>query len=226
MFNKKTNKILAVNLALGLSFAGCNFKAVDTKLHGITEWVKLNPVKSVLVSLAPFVAAVGGYGGYKFCKYLQNKDGKNGEISGIIDFGLSQTSGEKISNTNKLGNKGNLTSEETSDEKADYISELEDEDFYKEKNDDKYTKIVEISINGKIVYYFSENNPRYGNLIEEIYEYNKVYSIEIGKGKKFSYAGDDFIPKQHSNIDYIKTFEKFNNGFWRDCYYLNESECI
>ncbi|BED92534.1 MAG: hypothetical protein RsTaC01_0285 [Candidatus Paraimprobicoccus trichonymphae] len=221
MFNKRINKILAVNLALGLSFAGCNFKAVDTKPHGITRWIKLNPVKSVLISLAPFVAAVGGYSGYKFCKYLQNKDGKSGEIPGIIDFGLSQTNGEKISNTNKLGNKGNLTSEKTSDEKTYHISELKDEDFYK-KNKVRYIKITEIRISREIAYSFSEENPRYGILKNKNVK-GKELRIKISKGKNFLYK-PNFNPEKYSDIDYIKTREKYYEAGLDYCYYLNEDD--
>ncbi|BED92696.1 MAG: hypothetical protein RsTaC01_0536 [Candidatus Paraimprobicoccus trichonymphae] len=64
MFNKKINKILAVNLALGLSFVGCNFRAVDTKPHEILEWVKVNPKKSVLIGLIPLLRGAGNYLSY------------------------------------------------------------------------------------------------------------------------------------------------------------------
>ncbi|BED92584.1 MAG: hypothetical protein RsTaC01_0369 [Candidatus Paraimprobicoccus trichonymphae] len=68
MFNKKINKILAVNLALGLSFVSCNFRAVDTKSHGLLYWikndakiwVKSNPVKSIFISLLIPPYLVGG----------------------------------------------------------------------------------------------------------------------------------------------------------------------
>ncbi|BED92481.1 MAG: hypothetical protein RsTaC01_0215 [Candidatus Paraimprobicoccus trichonymphae] len=70
MFNKKINKVLAVNLALGLSFVGYNLKAVDAKQHGILECMRNNPVKSVLIVLAPFVAAGGSCGAYKGYQYF------------------------------------------------------------------------------------------------------------------------------------------------------------
>ncbi|BED92346.1 MAG: hypothetical protein RsTaC01_0038 [Candidatus Paraimprobicoccus trichonymphae] len=73
MFNKKINKILAVNLALGLSFVGCNFRAVDTKPHGILEWVKVNSKKSVLIGLISLLGGAGSYLGYKGYQYSHVK---------------------------------------------------------------------------------------------------------------------------------------------------------
>ncbi|BED92623.1 MAG: hypothetical protein RsTaC01_0435 [Candidatus Paraimprobicoccus trichonymphae] len=106
MFNKRINKILAVNLALGLSFAGCNFRAVDTKPHGIAEWVKSNPVKSVLIGLAPFVMGVGSYGGYKIYQYFHKEIPKensemfwiHGENNPELEANILYVSEAKIDN--------------------------------------------------------------------------------------------------------------------------------
>ncbi|BED92943.1 MAG: hypothetical protein RsTaC01_0868 [Candidatus Paraimprobicoccus trichonymphae] len=73
LFNKKVNKILAVNLALGLSFVGCNFRAVDTKPHGILKWVKVNLKKSVLIGLISLLGGAGSYLGYKGYQYSHVK---------------------------------------------------------------------------------------------------------------------------------------------------------
>ncbi|BED92379.1 MAG: hypothetical protein RsTaC01_0078 [Candidatus Paraimprobicoccus trichonymphae] len=194
MFNKKINKILAGSLALGLSFVGCNFKALDTKPHEVFEWAKVNPVKSVLISLAPFVGAGLICGGHKFCKYLQSKN-------------------EEIVRNHNL-------EEHNSEEKIDQINDVNFTDFYTEDERGSYAenvfgKIIKISKNSKVDDYSSEKTPRY--CIMKINKSDKFF-IEAKGGQKFFYA-EDFDPKSNKTIDYIKIYD-----LCCYFYYLNKND--
>ncbi|BED92381.1 MAG: hypothetical protein RsTaC01_0081 [Candidatus Paraimprobicoccus trichonymphae] len=205
MFNKKVNKILAINLALGLSFVSCNFRAVNTKPHGIAEWVKLNPVKSVLIGLLPLLGGVGCYLGCKSYQYFHIKfyDSKSEAEKNLekIEPKYNKKNREicAVCSTSKDG-----VHQDNHEENSDEIKFFDHEDV---ADSGRYAKVIAVCASSRFT--STDLTIRYANVLDN-------GKIKTKDGKIFThkkvvdgdYAEINSIAKKDHKLIYAQIFDK------------------